>query len=116
MPSSFCETGYQNAISEHNLDRILASCAADPQDAYRECTDLLRKDPGLTALVTPNEAGLSGVYQAVQDAGKTIPRDFSIIFFGISPSGGDVYPLAYHNGFPDCTHGQDRGRKLNQFA
>jgi len=78
-PAVFCREGYQNAIQKHNLLSISAGCETTTKDAYELLQILLADHPDLTALVTPNEAGLPGIYQAIRDAGKTIPTDFSIV-------------------------------------
>jgi DNA-binding LacI/PurR family transcriptional regulator len=78
-PAVFCGNGYQNALDRHNLQRISVNCETTPHAAHEALKQLLIKHPDLTALVTPNEAGLHGMYQAIQETGKTIPTDFSVV-------------------------------------
>lgn len=78
-PAVFCQEGYQNAIRRHQLPKITGCCETTTKDAYQLMQNLLVKYPDLTALVTPNEAGLPGMYQAIRDAGKSIPDDFSVV-------------------------------------
>src|SRR5207302_2144623 len=39
---------------------------------------ILHDEPATTALVTLNEAALGGVYRGLAEAGRLVPRDFSI--------------------------------------
>ena len=78
-PAVFCGEGYQNALRKHNLPVISGGCETTTKDSHRLLQKLLAEHPDLTALVTPNEAGLPGMYQAIWDAGKNIPTDFSVI-------------------------------------
>ena len=78
-PEVFCAEGYGNALRKHHLQPITRSCETAPNDAYLVLSELLNAYPDLTALVTPNEVGLPGMYQAIQDAGRRIPEDFSVV-------------------------------------
>ncbi len=78
-PAVFCGAGYQEALRKHSLPDVTGGCEATPHDAYRLLSQMLREHPDLTALVTPNEAGLPGMYQAIREAGRTIPADFSVV-------------------------------------
>ncbi len=78
-PAVFCGEGYQNALRKHGLPFISGGYDTTTKDAHRLLQKLLAEHPDLTALVTPNEAGLPGMYQAIWDAGKNIPTDFSVI-------------------------------------
>jgi DNA-binding LacI/PurR family transcriptional regulator len=39
---------------------------------------ILHDDPATTALVTLNEAALGGLYRGLAEAGRHVPRDFSV--------------------------------------
>lgn len=78
-PAVFCGEGYQNSLRKHNLPTISGGCETTTKAAHQLLQRLLSEHPDLTALVTPNEAGLPGMYQAIRDAGKNIPADFSVV-------------------------------------
>ncbi|PKO01593.1 MAG: hypothetical protein CVU43_12250 [Chloroflexi bacterium HGW-Chloroflexi-5] len=78
-PAIFCSDGYHKSLQKYNLSVISGGCEANTKDAYQLTQKLLAENPDLTALVTPNEAGLPGMYQAIRDAGKNIPDDFSVV-------------------------------------
>jgi DNA-binding LacI/PurR family transcriptional regulator len=78
-PAVFCYDGYQKSLKKYNLPVIYGECEATTKDAYHLIQKLLLENPDLSSLVTPNEAGLQGMYQAIRDAGKNIPTDFSVV-------------------------------------
>ncbi|MBI9048668.1 MAG: LacI family DNA-binding transcriptional regulator [Anaerolineaceae bacterium] len=78
-PAVFCSEGYQKAIRKYDLPIIYGECEPTTKDAYHLLQKLLSDHSDLTALVTPNEAGLPGLYQAIRDDGRDIPADFSVV-------------------------------------
>jgi LacI family transcriptional regulator len=52
-----------------------------PQSSYLAVRDFLRTDPNVTAFVCLNDRVAFGVYQALQEAGRRIPEDVSVVAF-----------------------------------
>jgi DNA-binding LacI/PurR family transcriptional regulator len=105
-PAVFCGTGYENAVRKYNLPVITGGCETSPQDAYHLLAQLLSEHPNLTALVTPNEVGLPGMYQALRDCGKNIPADFSVVSLA-SPQRADQFiPALTTLDFPTAEMGK----------
>lgn len=70
---------FQSAVKTLGLSGIVRGCQATPQDGYEVARALLVEQPALTAFIVVLDAHLSGVVQAVWEAGLHIPEDFSII-------------------------------------
>jgi len=99
-PAVLCTRGYQNVVARHGLRVITGGCEPTPRDAHQLLIRLLDENPDLTALVTPNEAGLPGMYQAVQDTGRSIPADFSIVSLASSQRAERLMPTLTTMDFP----------------
>lgn len=99
-PAVFCFHGYQEALKLYKLPKIQEWCEPSSKDAYQALTKLLKQNQKLTALVTPNEAGLPGMYQAVQDSGRKIPDDFSIISLASPQRAERLFPILTTMDFP----------------
>jgi DNA-binding LacI/PurR family transcriptional regulator len=99
-PAVFCFHGYQEALEAYQLPKFQAWSEPTSKDAYQVLRGLLQQNPNLTALVTPNEAGLPGMYQAVQDSGKKIPEDFSIISLASPQRAERLFPMLTTMDFP----------------
>ncbi|GAA1034096.1 LacI family DNA-binding transcriptional regulator [Virgisporangium ochraceum] len=70
--------GFAEAVDRRGLHGTDV-CCADNAPAGEECMERLReRHPGITALVTVNEAALPGVQRALERAGVVVPRDFSV--------------------------------------
>ena len=54
-------------------------CTADPAEGYRKTADILAASPDTTAFIVMNDKILSGVIKAVEDSGRSIPKDVSIV-------------------------------------
>lgn len=105
-PAVYCYEGYQKALEKDKLKMITGCCEATPAAAYQLVSQLMRENPHLTSLVTPNEAGLPGMYQALQDAGKRIPADFSVIAIASQRRAERMIPSLTAMDFPT----EDEGR------
>jgi len=53
----------------------------EPDEGYTATADLLRRHPEVTALVCMNDRLAFGAYQALTDAGLTVPIDVSVVSF-----------------------------------
>lgn len=99
-PAVFCGEGYHRACRRHQLPTITGGCEPTTQDAYRLLSHLLKEHPDLTALVTPNEAGLPGMYQAIQETGRNIPADFSVLALASAQRAARLMPALTTLDFP----------------
>jgi len=105
-PAVYCYEGYQKALKKNGLKMITGCCESTSAAAYQVVSQLIRENPHLTALVTPNEAGLPGMYQVLQDAGKKIPADFSVIAIASQRRAERLIPSLSTMDFPT----EDEGR------
>ncbi|WP_042410102.1 LacI family DNA-binding transcriptional regulator [Streptacidiphilus carbonis] len=77
-PSHRARAGFVRAVEEHGLKGVELLCGDDARSGQECIAELLANDPGITALATVNEAALPGVQRALDQAGRSVPRDFSI--------------------------------------
>jgi DNA-binding LacI/PurR family transcriptional regulator len=70
--------GFTDAVDRCGISGV-SVCCADDAAAGQACMERLLADhPDVTAIATINEAALRGLQRALDDAGLSIPRDFSI--------------------------------------
>src|SRR4030095_16244995 len=70
--------GFTDAVDRRGISGV-SVCCADDATAGQTCMERLWADhPKVTAIATINEAALRGVQRALDDAGLSVPRDFSI--------------------------------------
>jgi DNA-binding LacI/PurR family transcriptional regulator len=70
--------GFIDAVEERGLTGVDV-CCADDAPAGEACVLRLREThPGVTGLVTVNEAALPGIQRGLEGAGLRVPRDISI--------------------------------------
>jgi DNA-binding LacI/PurR family transcriptional regulator len=70
--------GFTKAAAERGLTVRTYCCGDDPSAGQACMARILRDDPATTALVTLNEAALGGLYRGLAEAGRHVPRDFSV--------------------------------------
>ena len=71
-------TGFTKAAAERGLT-VRTYCCGDDAASGQACLErILHDDPATTALVTLNEAALGGLYRGLAQAGRHVPRDFSV--------------------------------------
>lgn len=99
-PAVFSYHGYRDALKFYQLPNYQVWCEPTSKDAYQVLSRSLQKNPHITALVTPNEAGLPGMYQAVQVSDKKIPEDFSIISLASPQRAERLFPMLTTMDFP----------------
>jgi DNA-binding LacI/PurR family transcriptional regulator len=71
-------SGFTAAIGERGLSGSDVCCADDAAAGEACVADLLAERPDVTAIVTINEAALSGIARGLERAGRSVPQDFSI--------------------------------------
>jgi DNA-binding LacI/PurR family transcriptional regulator len=77
-PGSRAQSGFTRAVAERDLQGVHACCADDAPSGVSCVERLLGDHPDLTAIATINEAAIPGMYRALHQAGRTVPRHFSI--------------------------------------
>jgi DNA-binding LacI/PurR family transcriptional regulator len=70
--------GFTRAMAELELSGQAYLCDDDVASGEACLERILLEDPGTTAVVTMNEAGLGGLYRGLTRAGRVVPRDFSV--------------------------------------
>ncbi len=76
--------GYRTALLDAGLSvdyRLFESTHLDPQSGYEACQRLLARDVPFTAVFCANDESALGAMKALQEAGKHIPHDVSLIGF-----------------------------------
>jgi LacI family transcriptional regulator len=78
--------GFNRAMGEHGLAPVCVSyCSYQAEDAIEQVTSLFAKHPSLTALFVAAGDLVIGAMKACVDAGRSIPRDVSIVAFDDHP-------------------------------
>ncbi|WP_405577581.1 LacI family DNA-binding transcriptional regulator [Streptomyces sp. NBC_01190] len=77
-PAIRAREGFTAAIGERGLAGVEVACGDDARSGQQSIEGLLREHPDLTAVTTVNEAALPGIQRALADAGRHVPRDFSV--------------------------------------
>ncbi|MEU0391415.1 LacI family DNA-binding transcriptional regulator [Streptomyces sp. NPDC006208] len=75
-----------------DLDRLTVYGPYDRRSGYDAAQELLRRDPGLTAIVAANDTVALGACAALRDQGLRIPHDVSVAGFDDLPFAVDVVP------------------------
>jgi LacI family transcriptional regulator len=75
---------YRQALCEFGLaadEQLIERCGATLEDGYAATLRLLRRAPGLTALVTINDLMAFAAMRAVNQLGLSVPQDISLVGF-----------------------------------
>jgi DNA-binding LacI/PurR family transcriptional regulator len=71
--------GYETACQKHGLPFLWRAVDLKTNAVASVVLGLLNENPDITAIVTPQEIGVFGVWKAIQSKGLQIPGDISII-------------------------------------
>ena len=77
-PSRDAHDGFAEATAELGLRGLAACCDHDPAAGERWAAETLAARPGVTGIVTVNEAALPGLYRGLAAAGRSVPGDVSL--------------------------------------
>ncbi|WP_055482237.1 LacI family DNA-binding transcriptional regulator [Sphaerimonospora mesophila] len=77
-PAHRAQAGFDRATAERGVAGVQMCCADDSRAGFSCVGRLLADHPDLTAIATINEAAIPGMYHAIENAGLTVPGDFSI--------------------------------------
>jgi len=71
--------GFRDSTARLGVQGIVHGCAPHAKGGYEAMKDLLRQHPELTAVITGNDNVYGGAYQALQEAGCSVPEDISMV-------------------------------------
>ncbi|MFD8938203.1 LacI family DNA-binding transcriptional regulator [Streptomyces sp. NPDC059578] len=91
-------------------EALVVHGAYDRQSGYDGAVELLRRDPGLTALVAANDTVALGACAALRDHGLRIPQDVSVAGFDDLPFSVDAVPALTTVRLPLSEAGARAGR------
>ncbi|UQA34054.1 LacI family DNA-binding transcriptional regulator [Streptomyces sp. HNA39] len=91
--------GHREALRDAGLDaegrdgeRLTVHGPYDRRSGYEATLDILRREPGITAVVAANDTVALGACAAVRDQGLRIPQDISVAGFDDLPFSVDAVP------------------------
>lgn len=87
--------GHRDALATHGVPddaRLTLHGPYDRQSGYDATLELLRREPGLTAVVAANDTVALGACAALRDRGLRIPSDVSVTGFDDLPFSVDAVP------------------------
>ncbi len=84
--------GFEKAISKFNLSPLYRESDQTVQSAYAATNDLLREDPRLTAFVVMHNTMAVGTLSALQDRGRKVPDDCSMVGVAFGYEGELIIP------------------------
>ncbi|MFJ9570474.1 LacI family DNA-binding transcriptional regulator [Streptomyces bacillaris] len=91
--------GHREALRSAGLDaesgdseRLTVHGPYDRRSGYEATLDILRREPGITAVVAANDTVALGACAAVRDQGLRIPQDISVAGFDDLPFSVDAVP------------------------
>ncbi|MFE2539678.1 LacI family DNA-binding transcriptional regulator [Actinacidiphila glaucinigra] len=88
--AALAEAGLAGSPAE--LDRLTVHGYYDRSSGYDAALELLRREPGLTAVVAANDTVALGVCAALRERGLRIPEDISVAGFDDLPFSVDAAP------------------------
>lgn len=85
--------GYSRALKENEItDTYIANFNINKSHGYQETIALLHEHPQITALFCLNDDIGSAAMQAIQNQGKSVPRDVSVIGYDDTYIAARAYP------------------------
>ena len=78
-PTVRCWAGYERACQRHTLAAVYRQINLHSLDAYEATIDMVSEQPDLTALVVVEARPVEGIVRALNDHGRAVPADFSIV-------------------------------------
>ncbi|MBZ0299044.1 MAG: LacI family transcriptional regulator [Anaerolineae bacterium] len=71
--------GYEQVKATRRCEPTYRECERTPEVIYETTIEMLRTHPQLSAMVTSNGVTATSVIRAVQDCGRRVPEDFSVM-------------------------------------
>jgi DNA-binding LacI/PurR family transcriptional regulator len=91
---------YQNMLKQLGLHSCYRETHLTVNDVYEATLELLLENPTVTAIVTVNGATSAGIYQALQERGKRVPKDVSVVAVATNKMAQLVTPALTNIHFP----------------
>ena len=104
--------GYQKTCDQLDLPRFHCETDYQPQNIKQATTDMLSRNPQITAVVSVVDMAVTGIFGAIQDLGLTIPDDISVV--GLTNRQGSelTNPPFTALDFPAWSMGYEAGKML----
>ena len=84
--------GFECAVNKFNLSPVYRESDQTVESAYAVTTDLLRENPHLTAFVVMHNTMAVGALSALQELGRKVPDDCSLIGIAFGNEGELIIP------------------------
>jgi len=97
---------FQQILQECGLTGFFRLSDPTPESGYEITRALLTEGPALSAIICLTDTVISGVTQAIQDAGLRVPNDISVMALTGPTSAGLVGPLLTGMDFPATEMGR----------
>lgn len=104
--------GYEKVCEKHGIPFHWRTVDADTDNAKSVVMKLLDEVPEITALVSPQQSGVSGILKAVRERNLCVPEDISIIGVLTDGVGELITPPLTTIGFPASELGLEAARIL----
>lgn len=104
--------GYDQVLEKYGLERICTFAELNPKFIYEATRKFLEQHPHLTAAVTVEGSTAVGVVQAVQESGRRIPDDFSLVTITSKQTAEFIRPNLTHIDFPSFKIGYQAAQML----
>lgn len=110
--TSWAVKGYEQACQKHGLPFLWRVVDLNSDNAKSVVLDMLNENPGLTAIVTPQQSGVLGVLKAIREKSLRIPEDISVIGLLENSVGELITPPLTTISFPAQEMGLEAARIL----
>ncbi|MCS6835398.1 MAG: LacI family transcriptional regulator [Anaerolineae bacterium] len=104
--------GYLDACERLSLTPHYREPLLDPQEVYVAARELLREEPSMTAIIASNGAASVAVMRAVQETGRSVPADFSLVALATAKIANLTTPPLTAIHFPTDKMGYEAARIL----
>ena len=82
-------TGYRRALSDHGMDArpdLVTECSFDAESSYAAMSSILQEGrEAFTAVFAGNDLIAIGIKKALEDRGRRVPEDVSLVGYGDMP-------------------------------
>lgn len=104
--------GYKKACEKHGLQPACIQVDLTARDLYESTLRLLERQPDMTAVVTIEGSTAVGIIRALQQLGRTVPDDFSIVAVTTEQTAQLISPPLTHIDLPSYDLGYQAARML----
>lgn len=94
------QVGYERVVQQYDLPVYQHHADLGVQFAYQSACELLDTAPDLTAMVMAYSASVVGLFRALQERGRSVPEDFSIVGIGPGKIANLLHPALSSVDFP----------------